>query len=96
MHRASGLLGFFDFVLTREDYALSKPHPEPYVTACSRAQVSPSRCLAVEDSERGVTAATHAGLAVAAIPGPLTGGGNLSAARWRLRRLSEVPALLGL
>jgi len=25
-----------DFVLTREDYTLTKPHPEPYLTAMKR------------------------------------------------------------
>ncbi|MSN24830.1 MAG: HAD hydrolase-like protein [Geobacter sp.] len=37
MHRSSGLLGYFDFILTREDYVASKPDPEPYLTACARA-----------------------------------------------------------
>ena len=55
MHRASGLLHYFDFILTREDYGASKPDPEPYRTACARAGLNPGRCLAIEDSERGVT-----------------------------------------
>jgi HAD superfamily hydrolase (TIGR01509 family) len=52
MHRTSGLLGYFDFVVTREDYSASKPDPEPYRTACARAGLNPGRCLAIEDSER--------------------------------------------
>jgi beta-phosphoglucomutase-like phosphatase (HAD superfamily) len=94
MHRESGLLGYFDFILTREDYGASKPDPEPYLAACTRAGLSPGRCLAVEDSERGVTAAARAGLAVAAIPGDLNRGGDFSAARWLLDSIHDLRALL--
>jgi HAD superfamily hydrolase (TIGR01509 family) len=96
MHHASGLLGYFDFILTREDYGNSKPDPEPYLTACARAGLSPGDCLAVEDSERGVTAAARAGLAVAAIPGSLNQGGDFGAARWRLDTVHQLPELFGL
>jgi HAD superfamily hydrolase (TIGR01509 family) len=95
MHRASGLLGYFDFVLTREGYAMSKPDPEPYLTACARAGLDPARCLAVEDSERGVTSAARAGLTVAAIPGVMNRGGDFGAARWLLEGIHELPELLG-
>jgi len=29
IHETTGLLPFFDFILTRDDYVLSKPDPEP-------------------------------------------------------------------
>jgi HAD superfamily hydrolase (TIGR01509 family) len=96
MHRASGLLGYFDFILTREDYAASKPDPEPYRTACARAELHPGRCLAIEDSERGVTSAARAGLVVAAIPGTMNQGGDFGTARWLLDGIHELPALLNL
>ena len=96
MHRKSGLLGYFDFILTREEYGNSKPDPEPYLTACLRAGVAPGDCLAVEDSERGVIAAARAGLAVAAIPGLMNCGGDFAAARWRLDSVRQVPELPGL
>jgi HAD superfamily hydrolase (TIGR01509 family) len=96
MHRASGLLGYFDFILTREDYGASKPDPEPYRTACACAGLPPGRCLAIEDSERGVTSAARAGLVVAAIPGDMNRGGDFGAARWLLDDIHELPALLGL
>ena len=96
MHRTSGLLDYFDFILTREDYNASKPDPEPYRTACTRAGLDPGRCLAIEDSERGVVSASRAGLSVAAIPGEMNRGGNFSAARWLLEGIRELPALLEL
>ncbi len=94
MHRESNLLGYFDFVLTREDYAASKPDPEPYLTACARAGLEPARCLAIEDSERGVRSASRAGLTVAAIPGDMNREGDFSAARWLLEGVSQLPGLL--
>lgn len=96
MHRDSGLLGYFDFILTREDYAASKPDPEPYRTACARAGLDPGRCLAIEDSQRGVVAAARAGLTVAAIPGALNQGGDFSAARWLLEGVHELATILKL
>jgi len=96
MHRASGLLGYFDFILTREDYGASKPDPEPYRTACARAGLDPGRCLAIEDSERGVVSAARAGLVVAAIPGEMNRGGDFGAARWLMDGIHELPALLSL
>ena len=95
MHRASGLLGYFDFVLTREDYVNSKPDPEPYLAAVARTGLDPAVCLAVEDSERGVTAALRAGLTVAAVPGAMNSGGDFTAARWRLETVHLLPELLG-
>jgi HAD superfamily hydrolase (TIGR01509 family) len=96
MHRRSGLLGYFDFILTREDYVNSKPDPEPYLAASVRAGLSPAACLAVEDSERGVTSAVLAGLTVAAIPGTMNHGGDFTAARWRLDSIGQLPGLLGM
>ncbi len=96
MHRTSGLLGYFDFILTREDYIASKPDPEPYLTACARAGLNPGRCLAIEDSERGVTSAARAGLTVAAIPCDMNRGGDFRPARWLLDAIHELPALLNL
>lgn len=94
MHQQSGLLDFFDFILTREDYVNSKPDPEPYLTACARVGLPPGACVAVEDSVRGVTAAVQAGLAVAAIPGSMNHGGDFSAARWQLESVRQLPALI--
>jgi len=96
MHRNSQLLDFFDFILTREDYAAGKPDPEPYLTACRKAGVAPEHCLAIEDSPRGVVAAATAGLTVAALPGEMNAGSDFRAARWQLDNISQLPTLLGI
>ena len=61
-HASTGLRQYLDFVLTREDYQHTKPHPEPYLTAMARHDLRPKDCIVVEDSERGLAAATAAGL----------------------------------
>lgn len=81
MHATTGLLPLFDFVLAREDYGRSKPHPDPYLAAIERAGLPPGACLAVEDSERGLAAARAAGLPCIAVPHGLTVGGDFSGAQ---------------
>lgn len=67
-----GLLPRFDAVLTREDGARGKPHPDLYLAALSRLELAPSGVVAVEDSANGVAAAVAAGLRVAAVPNAVT------------------------
>ncbi|MEY4575655.1 MAG: hypothetical protein RL701_358 [Pseudomonadota bacterium] len=62
IHRTSAFLAHFEFVLTRSDYARSKPDPEPYLTALARLGLAAEECLVIEDSERGLRAAVAAGI----------------------------------
>lgn len=80
IHRRTGLLRYFDFVLTNRDYAHTKPHPAPYLAALQRCRLAPEQCIAVEDSERGLAAARAAGLRCIVVPRGLTRGGDFSAA----------------
>ena len=95
MHRHSGLLDYFDFVLVREDYRRSKPHPEPYRLALARSGAPAGRCTVIEDSPRGALAATRAGLSCIVIPGQLNACGPFPAACRRIEHLGEIPAILG-
>jgi HAD superfamily hydrolase (TIGR01509 family) len=56
IHIATGLLPYFDFILTRKDYGKSKPNPDPFLTAMRKNGLKPEDCIVVEDSERGLTA----------------------------------------
>ncbi|BCR05733.1 haloacid dehalogenase [Desulfuromonas versatilis] len=94
IHENSGLLGYFDFILTREDYTHSKPHPEPYLSALKRSGLPAERCLVVEDSERGLQAAVSAGLRCLVTPGELTRGGDFTAAWQVLEDVRQVPLLV--
>jgi HAD superfamily hydrolase (TIGR01509 family) len=92
VHRRTGLLRFFELVLTREHYERSKPHPEPYLTALSRTGLAPDECLVIEDSERGLRAAKAAGLACWVIPTALTRTGDFRAADRVLGSVLDVAA----
>jgi len=80
IHRGTGLLPYFDFVLTNRDYAHTKPHPASYLAALARAGVPAEECIAIEDSERGLAAARAAGLRCIVVPRGLTRGGDFSGA----------------
>jgi HAD superfamily hydrolase (TIGR01509 family) len=94
IHAASGLLRYFDFVLTRGDYHCSKPHPEPYLKAIAHAGVAPDECIVVEDSERGLAAATAAGLRCIVVPSQLTSGCAFAGADRVLTDIGELPQIL--
>jgi HAD superfamily hydrolase (TIGR01509 family) len=72
MHADIGLIGYFEFVLAREDYREAKPNPEPYLLALQRLRMKAEQCIAVEDSERGLAAARAAGLRCLVIPNDMT------------------------
>ena len=62
IHRESGLMRYFDFVLTADRYERAKPAPDPYLKALEILNLSPDECVAVEDSPRGLAAARAAGV----------------------------------
>jgi HAD superfamily hydrolase (TIGR01509 family) len=95
IHRASGLLQYFAFVLTREDYEKSKPDPEPYLRGLEKTGVERSECIVIEDSKRGLTAATRAGLRCLVIPTALNRDDDFSEAYMVLDAITDVtPELL--
>ncbi len=96
IHRQTGLMRFFDFVLTAGDYVHHKPHPEPYLAAAARMDAAPGRCLAIEDTERGVESATAAGMSCIAIPNELSKKGNFENADRVLDSMHALPEVLGL
>ena len=94
IHARCDLLQYFDFVLTAADFDRVKPHPEPYLMALRRAGAAPGDCVAIEDSERGLQAATLAGIRCIVIPTPLTAGGNFAGALRVVDRVVDLPDVL--
>ena len=94
IHAKCNLLQYFDFVLTAADFERVKPHPDPYLLAIERSGATPEECIAIEDSERGLQAATAAGIACIVIPTTLTAGGNFASAARIVDRVEDVPAAL--
>lgn len=94
IHASSGLLEYFQFVIAAGDYHHPKPHPEPYLKAVARAGVARDACIVVEDSERGLAAATAAGLKCVIVPSRLTAGRPFAGAHRVLRDIRELLTLL--
>lgn len=80
IHRSTELLSYFEGVVDREDYSISKPHPEPYLTGLARLGKEADDCIVVEDSARGMTSAIRAGLRCVVVPNMLTEDGDFSGA----------------
>lgn len=60
--------GTFTTLVTGDQVAHGKPHPEAYLTAAERLGTSPQRCIAFEDSPPGVRSAVAAGVPTIGVP----------------------------
>jgi len=90
-HAKTGLRQYLDFVLTREDYQHTKPHPEPYLTAMAWHDLRPEDCIVVEDSVRGLAAATVAGLPCLIVLSDWSRDADFSGAAKVLKNIRDVP-----
>src|SRR5581483_6999633 len=67
---ALGIGGAFRVVQSAEHEPYGKPHPGVYIEAARRLGLSPTDCLAFEDSPNGVIAAKAARMTCIAVPDP--------------------------
>jgi len=70
MLERTGILSYFDLLITNQDVTNPKPHPEGYLACIERMQLSPSDCLIIEDSPKGIEAATATGSRVMVVQSP--------------------------
>lgn len=56
--------GYFDEILTSEDFKESKPSPDCYLKAAARFDVSPKECIVFEDSFNGLRSGIASGARV--------------------------------
>jgi HAD superfamily hydrolase (TIGR01509 family) len=59
---------FFTVTVAGDEVTHTKPAPDPYLTAARLLDVTPGRCVALEDSLTGITAAEAAGCVTVAVP----------------------------
>ena len=64
MLEKTGIMDFFDIVITNEQTSHNKPHPEPYITALVKLNALPQDSMIVEDSPKGLEAARLTGCRV--------------------------------
>ena len=94
IHENRQITTFMDFVLVREDYALAKPHPEPYLTALQRFGATQEETLVVEDSSRGLRSAVAAGIECAVVHHDFTRAQDFSRASYRIDALAELTGIV--
>jgi HAD superfamily hydrolase (TIGR01509 family) len=94
IHARRDLLDYFEFVLTVEDYARCKPHPDPYLAGLARFGARCPDALAIEDSARGLASARAAGLDCLIIQNPFTASQDFSGAWQVVDSVRRVPELL--
>jgi HAD superfamily hydrolase (TIGR01509 family) len=94
IHRDTGLLKYFDFVLTAGDFTRVKPDPEPYIRAVARSGVPADACVAIEDSARGLESARAAGIRCIVVPTALTKQSDFAAADHVLASIGELLTVL--
>lgn len=94
MHETTGIREFFAFILAREDYGKSKPQPEPYLTAMRMLGMPAEKCVAIEDTERGLVAAKAAELRCVIIPHDFTRECRFEGATAVIENASQLHELL--
>ncbi|MEO3869271.1 HAD family hydrolase [Nonomuraea sp. B12E4] len=93
----TGLARHFDGrVFSAEDVTRGKPAPDLFLHAAATLGVEPERCVVVEDSPFGVTAAVSAGMHCLAFAGGLTPPERLSSLGATLfHHPAALPTLIG-
>lgn len=91
----TGLLPFFEVVLSGDDFEESKPNPEIYQVAMAKLGVAPEQTLVIEDSEKGIDAGVDSGATVWGIKDH-TFGLNQSRADELFENLTEIAKRLSI
>jgi HAD superfamily hydrolase (TIGR01509 family) len=94
IHRTTGILEYFNFVLAGGEYERYKPHPAPYLKAIELSGCRPEECVAIEDSPRGVVSAVEAGIRCIAISRGISEGLDFKGSWKHLSDIRKVPGAL--
>jgi beta-phosphoglucomutase len=65
--KQGALQPYFDLIVTADDVRQGKPSPEGYLLTAKHLNVSPEKCLVIEDTPHGVAAAKAAGMYAVAL-----------------------------
>ncbi|HBF39451.1 MAG TPA: carbohydrate phosphatase [Firmicutes bacterium] len=66
--KQAGVFDFFNIIVCGDEITKSKPDPEIFLKAASILEVPPEKCIVLEDSESGISAASKAGMKPILIP----------------------------
>jgi HAD superfamily hydrolase (TIGR01509 family) len=96
--RLTGLDGLFadEALFSAHEVPRGKPHPDLFLHAAATLAAEPARCVVVEDTPSGVTAAVAAGMRALGLAADSDAAALREAGAETLLALDELPALLGL
>lgn len=90
--RENEIDAYFELVVSGAQFKRSKPDPEIYHYTAGRLGLPESQCLVIEDSTFGVTAASRAGMKIAALIDDRFHF-DQSLADYRMENLGEIPGI---
>lgn len=91
----AGIEGYFGAVIGGDMVKRSKPEPEIFITAAEALGLSPTVCLAVEDSHNGIRSAAAAGCVTVMVPDLVPATDEMRGlAAAVLPSLAEIPAFI--
>ena len=81
---------FFPVTVARQDYQQAKPQPDAFLTAAAKIGLTPIQCVVIEDTYKGVMAASSAGIRCIAVPNEYTLHNDFRRADLVLMSLKEL------
>jgi HAD superfamily hydrolase (TIGR01509 family) len=81
---------YLEVIATYESAPRRKPHPDVFLYVAARLGVPPSRCVALDDAEKGIVAAHAAGMKSIAVPTPDTRDNDFTKATLVVPSLDRV------
>lgn len=91
--KENNIAHYFEVVVSGSQFRRSKPDPEIYHYTASHLELPESECLVVEDSTFGVTAASRAGMKIAALIDERFHF-DQSLADYRMKNLEEIKEII--
>ena len=89
-----GIAHYFQVIVTGLDVPRLKPAPDIFLAAAQQLGATPSRCVVLEDAEKGVIAASLAGMHCIAVPNDHTRHHDFSKATRVCNSLNDVTVKL--
>lgn len=94
-----GLNSYFNFLVSGTEVENGKPHPDIFLKAARLHNVSPDKCLVIEDSQNGLMGAKKAGMTCVGFRNPGSGEQDLSEADfviddYRIESIDLITSLL--
>ena len=81
---------YFAVIATQADVERLKPFPDIFLYTAENLNVKPSSCVVIEDAEKGVIAASEAGMKCIAVPNEHTRNNDFSRATIVVSSLEDV------